>query len=177
MRESRAPQTDPPLLLIVMGVSGCGKSHVGRRLAEHLDCAFLEGDTLHPEANIARMRAGVPLDDADRRPWLDAIGAWLDARQARHEAAVITCSALKRCYRDRLRQGRPGVCFAWLKVDRTELQRRLHARSAHFMPPSLLDSQLAALQVPAADEPVVTVDANRDINHTVRLTLDLLQRP
>ncbi|HET8555360.1 MAG TPA: gluconokinase [Rhodanobacteraceae bacterium] len=163
------------VLLVVMGVSGCGKSSVGKCVANRLGWSFLEGDTMHPVANVAKMHVGQPLDDADRRPWLDAIGRWMDARQAAGESAVIACSALKRRYRDRLRRGRPGVCFAWLKTSRAELERRLDRRTNHFMPSSLLDSQLATLEPPAPDEPALTIDANGDLDATVRATLAALK--
>lgn len=165
-----------PVLLVVMGVSGCGKTSVGKRVAAALGWPFLEGDALHPVANVAKMHAGHALDDADRSPWLDAIGAWLDARRAAGESAVVACSALKRSYRDRLAHGRPKVCFAWLAVDRAELERRLHARSGHFMPASLLASQLATLEPPANDEPAFTVDANGSLDATVHATLAALRQ-
>lgn len=154
-------------LLIVMGVSGCGKSSVGRRVASRMDWPFLEGDDLHPSANVAKMHAGLPLDDADRLPWLDAIGDWMDARRAAGGTGVVACSALKRRYRDRLAKHRPGTCFAWLHVDRDELRRRLRHRHGHFMPAALLDSQLATLQIPQADEPAFEVDANATLDTTV----------
>lgn len=159
----------------MMGVSGCGKTSVGQRVAGHLGWPFLEGDALHPPANVARMHAGHPLDDADRAPWLDAIGEWMDARVAAGTSAVIACSALKRRYRDRLRRGRAGVCFALLDVGRPELERRLRDRPGHFMPASLLDSQLATLEPPTPDEPAFIVDANGAIEATVRATLASLR--
>lgn len=165
-----------PVLLVVMGVSGCGKSSVGKRLARHLGWRFLEGDALHPAANVAKMRDGHPLDDDDRQPWLEAIGHWLDTRQAANESAVIACSALKRRYRDELRHDRPGVCFAWLKVGRDELERRLRERTGHFMSDSLLDSQLATLEPPAAHEPAFTVDACENIHATVHAILASLKK-
>lgn len=167
--------SDGPVLLVVMGVSGCGKTSIGKRVADHMGWLFLEGDALHPAANVAKMRAGHPLDDTDRRPWLDAIGRWLDARQADDQSAVVTCSALKRRYRDRLRRGHPNVCFAWLKVSRAELECRLELRKDHFMPASLLDSQLATLEPPASDEPAFTIDADGDIEANVRAMLAVLK--
>ncbi|HET6587631.1 MAG TPA: gluconokinase [Oleiagrimonas sp.] len=164
-----------PAFLVVMGVSGCGKSSVGKRVAEHLGWLFLEGDTLHPAANVAKMHAGQPLDDADRRPWLDAIGQWMETKQIAGESAVVACSALKRRYRDRLRRDRSNVCFVWLKVSRAELERRLERRTNHFMPASLLDSQLATLEPPALDEPALMIDANGDLDATVRATLAALK--
>lgn len=161
-----------PVCMIVMGVTACGKSSVGERLAARLDWPFLEGDTMHSAANIARMRAGQPLDDADRAPWLAAIGAWIDARIAERTSSVVACSALKRRYRDALRAGRPGVRFAWLRVGRAELQRRIRQRNHPFMPASLLDSQLDTLEPPQANEPAITIDAAGGIEAIV----DALQR-
>jgi gluconokinase len=160
------------MCLVVMGVSGSGKTSVGERLAARLGWPFLEGDTLHPASNIAKLHAGIALDDADRAPWLAAIGAWMDARMAVGGSAVIACSALKRRYRDTLRDGRIGVRFAWLRVGRTELRWRLRHRHGHFMGDALLDSQLATLEPPQADEPALVVDAELGISATV----DLLQR-
>lgn len=167
--------SDGPILLVVMGVSGCGKTSIGRRVADHMGWLFLEGDALHPAANVAKMRAGHPLDDADRRPWLDAIGQWMEAKQAAGTSAVIACSALKRRYRDRLRRGRCNVCFVWLKVSRAELERRLDRRTNHFMPASLLDSQLATLEPPTPDEPALTIDADGNLDATVHATLVALK--
>lgn len=163
-----------PMALVVMGVSGCGKSSVGQRLADRLGWRFLEGDLLHPQANVARMHAGIPLDDEARGPWLDAIGHWVDTCLGDGGSAVVACSALKRRYRDRLRQGRPAMCFAWLKVGREELERRLQQRSGHFMPATLLDSQLATLEPPAHDEPAFTIDANDGIDTAVQTILHAL---
>ncbi len=167
-----AATSSAPACVIVMGVTACGKSSVGEQLAARLGWPFLEGDTLHPPSNIARMRAGQPLDDADRAPWLAAIGAWIDARLAAGESSVVACSALKRSYRDALRSGRPGVRFAWLRVGRAELQRRLQQRQHHFMPAALLDSQLDTLEPPQPDEPAIVIDADGSIDATV----DNLQR-
>ncbi len=164
------------VLLIIMGVSGCGKSSVGKRVAARLGWKFLEGDSLHPASNITKMQNGEPLDDADRRPWLEAIGKWMDTRRRNNESAVITCSALKRNYRDQLRESRPGTVFAWLNVARDELERRMRERRGHFMPPSLLDSQLATLEPPADGEPAITIDANHDIDTTVEATLTAIKQ-
>jgi carbohydrate kinase (thermoresistant glucokinase family) len=149
--------TAPPVLL-VMGVSGSGKTTVGRALADALRWPFREGDDLHPAANIAKMQAGVPLTDADREPWLAAIAAWIDDQARRAEAGIITCSALKRAYRDGLRSGRPQVWLVFLDGSRELIADRMAHRRGHFMPPALLDSQLAALEAPGADEPVIDVD-------------------
>ena len=148
-----------PRFVIVMGVSGSGKTTVARALAEHLGCELLEGDDLHPVANVDAMAAGTPLTDAERTPWLEAIGRWIDVRAARGVGAVVTCSALRRSYRDLLRDGRPTVCFCHLSVDPALLERRMAHRSGHFMPASLLPSQLATLEPLAPDEPGITVSA------------------
>ena len=137
------------LRVVVMGVSGCGKTTVGIALAERLGARFVEGDRLHPEANVAKMRAGIPLDDADRWPWLDAVASAL----ANGGPTVASCSALKRDYRDRLRT-RSGVPlhFVHLAGDRASLVQRMAERPGHYMPVSLLDSQLATLEPPSAEE-------------------------
>ena len=136
--------------VVVMGVSGCGKSGLGAALAEAQGWPFLEGDSLHSPANIARMQAGQALTDADRAPWLAAIAAWMDEYLRKQRSVVVACSALRRRYRDVLRQAGP-VRFVYLQVPRDELDRRMRTRT-HFMPPSLLDSQLATLEPPDADE-------------------------
>lgn len=144
-----------PLGIVVMGVSGCGKSGLAAAVASALGWTFLEGDLLHPPANIAHMQAGQPLTDADRAPWLAAIETWMATRLHAGHGVVVACSALRRCYRDVLRQAGP-LRFVHLQVPRAELERRMRARQ-HFMPPSLLDSQLATLEAPAADEQALTL--------------------
>jgi gluconokinase len=139
--------------VVVMGVSGSGKTTVGAALADALGLRFVDGDALHPAANVAKMAAGIPLDDADRAPWLDAVGAVLAAGQV-----VVACSALKRAYRDRLRAAAPDLELVFLDGSRELLASRMAARPGHFMPASLLDSQLATLEPPTADEHPVTVD-------------------
>ncbi|WP_084545132.1 gluconokinase, GntK/IdnK-type [Derxia gummosa] len=142
--------------LVVMGVAGCGKSSVGLALAEALGAVWLEGDAFHPPANIARMSAGIPLDDDDRAGWLAALADRLAAGRARGERMVLGCSALKRRYRDRLRLGDPDLVFVHLAGSRALIGERMAARPGHFMPPSLLDSQFAALEPPRGDEPHFT---------------------
>jgi gluconokinase len=145
------------MIVLLTGVSGSGKSTIGSLLAERLHWAFEDGDALHPAANIAKMRAGVPLTDADRWPWLCALGQWMDGRIAAGESAVVACSALKSRYRDLLRQRRPQVRIVFLAADRGVLAARLAARHGHFFGASLLDSQLAALEPPGPGEEVLTV--------------------
>jgi gluconokinase len=144
-------------ILIVMGVSGCGKSTVAALLAGRLGWALVEGDDLHPQANIDKMAHGIPLDDADRAPWLDAIGRRMDQWRGEGIRGVVTCSALKRAYRDTLAGRRPEVCFVYLKGDKALIAERLARRLGHFMPPDLLDSQFAALEEPASDEHALTI--------------------
>jgi gluconokinase len=143
-------------VLVVMGVTGSGKSTLAALLAQRLGWPLQEGDALHPQANVDKMAAGQPLDDADRQPWLRLVAAWIDARAAAGEPGIVTCSALKRAYRDVLR--REGVRFVHLTGERDLLAQRMQDRSGHFMPPSLLDSQLATLEAPGVDEAAITID-------------------
>lgn len=154
-RPGPAPGIAP--VIVVMGVSGCGKTTVGRLLAELLAIPFTDADGLHPPANIAKMSAGTPLDDDDRWSWLDAVGRELAGAAQRGSGGVIACSALKRRYRDVLRGWESSVFFAHLDGSRTVLERRLRARRGHFMPPGLLDSQLAALEPLTDGERGVTI--------------------
>jgi len=140
------------MITILMGVSGSGKSRIGEALAMRLGQAFLDGDDLHPQANIDKMAHGVPLDDEDRRPWLEAIVAGMDRHRASGESLVVACSALKRRYRDFLRSGHDDVRFVYLRGSRELLTGRLGARAGHFFDPKLLDSQLATLEEPSEDE-------------------------
>jgi gluconokinase len=140
------------MIVIVAGVSGSGKTTVGALLAGRLGWQFADADDFHPAANVAKMRAGVPLTDEDRWPWLRAIGAWMDERIAGNDPAVITCSALKRSYRDLLLGGRPRARMVFLAPDREELARRLAARHGHFFPEQLLGSQFADLELPSPEE-------------------------
>lgn len=148
--------------LVVMGVSGAGKSTVGRALAAQLGRPFLEGDDFHPAANVRAMAAGVPLTDDDRWPWLDAIAAALATHAAAGTSTVLACSALRRAYRDRLRAAPGRVRFVLLQMPADELDRRMSARAGHFMPARLLGSQLATLEPLAPDEDGLTVRATGD---------------
>jgi gluconokinase len=144
------------LILVVMGVSGSGKSTVGGVLAGRLGWPLAEGDDFHPAENVAKMAAGHPLDDNDRGPWLARIREWMDAQESEGRSGIVTCSALKRRYRDVLRDGE--VTFVYLHGTREQLLARLTARQGHFMPASLLDSQLADLEPPGPDERAIRVD-------------------
>lgn len=150
-----------PPYVVVMGVSGSGKSTTGRLLASRLRVPFADADDFHSPGNLAKMSAGLPLTDEDRRPWLAAVGEWLGRRGRERTGGVIACSALKRQYRDRLRDAVAEVLFVHPSLDRAELVARMTARNAHFMPASLLDSQLAALEPLHPDEPGVTVRGDR----------------
>ena len=157
--------------IVVMGVSGSGKTTVGEALAERFGLPLLEGDQFHPKANIDKMSSGTPLTDADRWPWLDAIAA---AMRDAPEGVIVTCSSLRRIYRDRLRAGagRP-VLFVYLNGSRETLAARLGARKGHFMPPSLLDSQLATLEPPGPDEPgIVPVSLEPPVEVVVKSAID-----
>ncbi len=147
-----------PPVLVVMGVSGVGKTTIAQELAARLGWTFEEGDALHPDANVARMHAGIPLTDADREPWLKRVAAWIDGRRAAGQPGIITCSALKRSYRDVVVGDRPEVRLVYLRGGYDLIAERLAARSGHFMPPSLLQSQIDTLEEPAADEDPLTVD-------------------
>jgi gluconokinase len=151
-----------PVFVVVMGVSGSGKTTLGQGIAEHLHWRFQEGDELHPAANVEKMSRGEPLRDEDRWPWLDAIARWLDARADAGESAVLTCSALRRTYRDRLRSAQPGVRFCHVLASAETIRERLERRRGHYMPASLLPSQLATLEALDEDEPGVTVLAEGD---------------
>ena len=151
-----------PVVLVVMGVSGSGKSTIAGILADRLGWPFEEGDSLHPVASVEKMAAGIPLMDDDRWPWLAKVADWIDNRLDGGENGVITCSALKRSYRNILNRRGSGVEFVYLSADRAELVERVSHRPAHFMPASLLDNQLETLEPPTAAEPAIQVDAGPD---------------
>ena len=151
--------------LVLMGVSGCGKSSVGAALAARLGCIYLDGDDLHPPGNIAKMRNGIPLEDDDRWPWLDALAQSLVRADG---TVIIGCSALKRAYRDRIRDGAGSpVFFVHLAGSRAVIAARVSNRPGHFMPAALLDSQFAALEPPQPDERAVTVDIDQPFDQLV----------
>ena len=144
--------------VVVMGVSGSGKTTVGKLLAERLGWQYQEGDALHPPENVAKMSAGTPLTDADRIPWLHRIAARIDDWRSHGESGMVTCSALKRAYRDIIIGDRPDVGLVHLKGSRELIGQRMAARKGHFMPTALLDNQFATLQEPAPDERAIVVD-------------------
>jgi gluconokinase len=146
----------PPL--VIMGVSGAGKSTVAAGVAARIDGGvYIDGDDLHPAPNVAKMAAGHPLDDLDRAPWLDAVGRAMAEVTRSGGTCVMACSALKRVYRERILAQEPAAVFVLLEVERAELERRMRERQGHFMPATLLDSQLATLEPLASDEPGVAV--------------------
>jgi carbohydrate kinase (thermoresistant glucokinase family) len=159
-----------PVIVVLMGVSGSGKSTVAALLAGALGCHFQEGDDLHPRENVEKMHNGIPLTDADRLPWLRKIAEEIDGWRARGECGVLTCSALKRSYRDIIIGDRPEVVLVYLKGSHDLIHRRMAARHEHFMPVALLDSQFATLAEPTPDEHPIIVDVGgkpADIAHEI----------
>jgi len=159
-----------------MGVSGAGKSMVAEALAESTGWTMAEGDDFHPAANVEKMSSAQPLDDEDRWPWLHKIAEWIGEQEAAGRCSVVTCSALKRSYRDVLRDGHPSVRFVQLDAPTATLLARTAAREDHYMPPSLLHSQLRTLQSLEADEPGGRVNAESDVHTVLRRVLDVLAR-
>jgi carbohydrate kinase (thermoresistant glucokinase family) len=162
------------VVLVVMGVSGSGKTTVARLLARRLGWPLAEGDAFHPESNIEKMKSGRALTDADRRSWLARVADWIEGRLDSNQDGVITCSALKRAYRDVIDRRGSGVVFVFLSGRRDVMGARVAARRGHFMPPSLVDSQFADLEEPSPDEPAIRVDAGRAPAVIARSVLDEL---
>ncbi|WDS37235.1 gluconokinase [Pseudoxanthomonas sp.] len=163
-----------PRTLVVMGVSASGKTTVSNVLGAELDYRVLDADDLHPAENVEKMREGIALTDADRLPWLKKVAAWITDQHAANVGVVVSCSALKRSYRDVLRKADPHMAFIWLDVDRQTLEARLKHRRGHFMPASLLDDQLATLEPPGSDERVVRVVPDGPVETTVAHALGRL---
>ena len=161
-------------VLVVMGVSGCGKSTVAALLAGREGWAFEEGDSLHPQSNVDKMHAGHPLTDADRAPWLAKVAAWIEEQLDAGRDGVITCSALKRSYRDVLDRRHHGVVFVYLAGNQATIAARLAVRHGHFMPPDLLQSQFDSLEEPTADEPVIRVEIGPSPEVIVQRIVDQL---
>ncbi|PWC12015.1 gluconate kinase [Brenneria roseae subsp. americana] len=154
--------------IIIMGVSGCGKSSVGAAIANALGAKFIDGDDLHPRANIQKMASGHPLDDNDRAPWLERLNDAAYSLRHKNEIGLIVCSALKRRYRDRLREDNPDMIFLYMKGSFEVILERLKARAGHFMPTDLLKSQFEALEEPAADETdVIAIDIDGSFDQVV----------
>jgi gluconokinase len=163
-----------PLRLIVMGVSGCGKSTMAMALGERMGLEMVDGDDLHPPESVAKMRSGIALDDADRWPWLDRIGAYLFQHHA--QGRVVACSALKRAYRDRIREQAGQVCFVFLNGSFELIEARLHQRVGHYMHAGLLTSQFQTLEIPRSDETdVITLSITQPVDDLVRQVLAALQ--
>ncbi|MBV9593453.1 MAG: gluconokinase [Actinobacteria bacterium] len=166
-----------PVVGVIMGASGTGKSTVAGLLAHRLGWPSAEGDDFHSAANVAKMHAGHPLTDADRWPWLRTVAAWIGEREAAGTGGIVTCSALKRSYRDLLRDGHPDVRFVCLVGDRDLIRQRMEHRTDHFMPPSLLDSQLATLEPLQPDEPGGVVDVGGPASQTLDQAVAILAAP
>ncbi len=164
--------------IVLMGVAGSGKSTVMAALAERLGWATAEADDFHSPANVAKMRSGEPLTDDDRRPWLASLAAWIGEREAADagfgESAIVTCSALKRSYRDMLRRGHPSVRFVHLSAPPAVLDRRMRGRTGHYMPPALLASQIETLEPLQPDEPGWVVSTETGLDAVVRSILSLI---
>ncbi|MEJ3404679.1 gluconokinase [Rathayibacter sp. YIM 133350] len=172
-----ASAVPPPVVVVLMGVSGSGKTTVAALLSEMLHWAFEEGDALHPAANVAKMASGQALTDDDRWPWLGIVEQWIAGQLALGKSGIITCSALKRSYRDLLRQAGPGVHFIYLEGDEEMISERQAARQGHFMPPSLVRSQFETLEEPTPDEGIERVDvgpAPREIAREIIARLGLV---
>lgn len=165
----------PAIVIVLMGVSGVGKTTIGTLLADRLGWGYAEGDSYHPPENVEKMRAGTPLDDTDRAPWLAAIAADIDRWRASGQGMVVACSALKRAYRDILIGDRPDVRLVRLAGDEELIRARMEKRTDHYMPPSLLASQLATLEPPAEGEAAITVDVTWAPERCVDHILSALQ--
>ena len=164
--EAVAAQTATQAVLVLMGVSGSGKSTIALELRRVLGWKFQEGDDLHPPGNVAKMRAGHPLTDADRLPWLQSVARWIDDRLTAHEPGIITCSNLKHAYRDITIGGRAGVRLVYLKGDEQVIHDRIVLRQHQYMPPSLLQSQLETLEEPAPEERPIVVTVHHAVGET-----------
>jgi gluconokinase len=166
-----------PIVIVLMGVSGAGKSTIGGELSRLLGWQFRDADSFHPPANIEKMKSSIPLADDDRWPWLDAIGAWIGERLAKGQPGIVSCSALKRAYRARIGARRPGVRLVYLLGSEDMIASRLAARTGHFMPAELLASQFAALEEPGPEERALTVGIAMPPLYLARSVVDKLGLP
>jgi len=173
LNSARAHRSRPPIL-VIMGVSGVGKSAVAQEVAARFGWPFQEGDALHPEANVAKMQAGIPLTDPNRQPWLERVAAWIDDQRVKKQPGIITCSALKRSYRQIIVGDRPEVRLIYLRGSRDLIAQRLAGRSGHFMPASLLQSQIDTLEEPGPDEDPLTVDVKAPASQIAEEIIRLL---
>lgn len=172
------PSPSPrPDAVVVMGVCGCGKTVIGRMLADAMGCRFLDADDFHPSRNVALMRRGIPLDDEDRGPWLDRLASLIEAAIIERNSVVLACSALKVSYRQRLGTHRPNVRLVHLDGSEALLRERLEQRTGHFMPPSLLASQCALLERPTDDENPIRVSIENSPDDIVRQIMKALVAP
>lgn len=161
--------------VIVMGVSGSGKSSVGQALAERLNCPFYDGDDFHPPENIIKMAAGIPLSDGDRRPWLERLQVLIETHLSDEQTGVLACSALKKRYRDQLRSDQKNVFFVYLRGDFELIRTRIESRQAHYMSVDMLQSQFDVLEAPDADE-ALTIDIDQPIKQIVDQIINLIPR-
>lgn len=160
--------TEPPAAVVVMGVSGCGKTAIGRQLAAVLGWTFRDGDDFHPPANVIKMTGGMPLTDADREPWLVTLAALLNTAVAAGPPLVLGCSALRRAYRNQLGLPHPRIQLVHLDGPNDMIRKRIEQRAGHYMPATLLDSQLAILERPGPDEAAIVIDVSEDPGQIVR---------
>lgn len=165
-----------PVVVVIMGVSGSGKTTIGRALAARLGWAYKEGDELHPRANVEKMSRGIPLTDEDRWPWLRLVAQWIDDQLAKGEPGIITCSLLKRSYRDFVIDARKRVKLLYLQGDKAVIAERMAQRKGHFMPPALLDSQFETLEEPGPDEHPLIVVVHGAVDETVTDALETLEQ-
>lgn len=161
---------------VIMGVSGSGKSTVGKAIADHFRASFIDGDDLHPRANIIKMKSGIPLDDEDRNPWLERINDVFFSFENRHQSGVVVCSALKKKYRDMLREGNEGLIFVHLYGSKDLIRERMSRRQGHFMKEEMLNSQFAALEFPDSEADVINVDISGSPEEIVKQAVSQIEK-
>ncbi|SFS70440.1 gluconokinase [Succinivibrio dextrinosolvens] len=161
---------------VIMGVSGSGKSTVGKAIANHFKASFIDGDDLHPRANIIKMKSGIPLDDEDRKPWLERINDVFFSFENRHQSGVVVCSALKKKYRDMLREGNEGLIFVHLYGSKDLIRERMSRRQGHFMKEEMLNSQFAALEFPDSEADVINVDISGSPEEIVKKAVSQIEK-